>query len=192
MRSHARGVCCVVAVLLGFGLAQSAFAEDAAAIADRLHRVDAATALDGAGVVPWHLKMSVQLFDAKGQPGEQGLIEEWWSGAQMDRVVYALPSYKATELQRGGEFYRSKSAEQPPLMLELLREQVVHPMPQPRDVEGTLAEFRRERFGKASSIASCSTVRSKPRLTSQSACSRLIAWMRMEDRCGQRMTMDRS
>jgi TonB family protein len=148
MRSHARGASCIVAVVFGFGLARTALAEDAAALADRLHRVDAATALDGSGVAPWHLKMSVQMFDAKGQPGEQGLIEEWWSGAQMDRVVYALPSYKATELQRGGEFFRSKGAEQPPLMLELLREQVVHPMPQARDVEGTKAEVRKEKFGK--------------------------------------------
>ena len=141
------GLCWMVA-LVGPALVRPARAEDAAALADRLHRADAATALDIAGVAPWHLKMSVQMFDAKGQPGEQGLIEEWWSGAQMDRVAYALPSYKATELQRGDEFFRSKGAEQPPLMLELLREQVVHPMPQARDVEGTKAEVRKEKFGK--------------------------------------------
>ena len=141
------GWICAVSVAMVWG--QEAVAEDAAAIAERLHRVDAGSALDVAGVAPWHMKMSVQMFDAKGQPGEQGIIEEWWSGPQMDRVVYSLPSYKATELQNGSGFFRTKRAEQPPLMLELLREQVVHPMPAARDVEGTKAEMRKEKFGKA-------------------------------------------
>jgi TonB family protein len=130
-------------------IGSAAPAEDAAAIAARLHRVDAATALDAAALAPWHMKMSVQLFDAKGQPGEQGTIEEWWGGPQRDRVVYAMPSYKAAELQNGAGFFRTKGAEQPPWMLELLRAQVVHPMPPERDVEGTKAETRKEKFGKA-------------------------------------------
>ena len=147
MRGAVRSVCCFAVALLWLG--RAVFAEDAAAIAARLHRVDAATALDATGVVPWHMKMSVQLFDAKGQPGEQGTIEEWWDGPQKDRVVYAVPSYKATELQNDAGFFRTKGAEQPPWMLELLRAQVVHPMPPERDVAGSKAEARKEKFGKA-------------------------------------------
>jgi TonB family protein len=95
------------------------------------------------------MKAAVQMFDAQGQPGEQGIIEEWWSGPRMDRVVYAVPSYKATELQNAAGFFRTRGAAQPPLMLELLREQVVHPMPPQRDFEGTRPEVRRQKFGKA-------------------------------------------
>jgi TonB family protein len=148
MRRWMRGIYCVATVILCWGFACATHAENATAFAERLHRVDAGTALDVTGITPWHMKMSVQLFDAKGQPGEQGVMEEWWAGAQMDRLVYALPSYKATELQNGAGFFRTKGAEQPPLMLELLREQVVHPMPAERDIEGTKAEVRKEKFGK--------------------------------------------
>src|ERR1700677_475927 len=109
MRGWVRSVGCFAVAALWLG--QALPAEDAGAIAARLHRVDVATALDVAGVAPWHMKMSVQLFDAKGQPGEQGTIEEWWGGPQRDRVVYAVPSYKATELQHDAGFFRSKGAE---------------------------------------------------------------------------------
>ena len=147
MRGWLRKVFCS---MIAFPLSSSVvFAEDNAAMMARLHRVDVGTALDAAGVSPWHMKMSVQLLDGQGQAGEQGLIEEWWSGAKMDRVVYALPSYKATELQTASGFFRTRGAEQPPLILELLREQVVHPMPAERELEGTKPEVRKEKFGKA-------------------------------------------
>jgi len=96
------------------------------------------------------MKISVQLFDPKGQPTEQGLIEEWWASPQQDRITYTLPSYKATELQTPSGFFRTKAAAQPPLMLELLRDQAVHPMPPGRDLEGAKPEARKEKFGKAS------------------------------------------
>jgi TonB family protein len=149
MQTPMRGACSLVIAILFLSSRQAARAEDSDAIGARLQRVDAATALDASGVAPWHMKMSVQLLDAQGQPTEQGLIEEWWSGPTRDRVVYALPSYKATELQTEAGFFRTKGAEQPPLMLELLREQVVHPMPAARELEGAKPEVRKEKFGKA-------------------------------------------
>ena len=149
MRSLLHNFFCAMTAIQFIALGRIVVAEDATAIFARLHRVDAATALDAPGLAPWHMKMSVQLFDAQGKPGEQGLIEEWWSGPSMDRVVYAVPSYKATELQNAAGFFRTRGAAQPPLALELLREQVVHPMPPDRDLEGTKPEVREQKFGKA-------------------------------------------
>jgi TonB family protein len=130
-------------------LNRAAQAEDLKTMLERLNRVDTATALDAPSITPWHIKISVQLFDAQGKPAEQGLIEEWWAGPQLDRITFTVPSYKATELQNSTGFFRTKGAEPPPLMLELLREQVVHPMPPERDIEGTKPETRKEKFGKA-------------------------------------------
>jgi hypothetical protein len=191
MQTPMRGACSLVIAILFLSSRQAARAEDSDAIGARLQRVDAATALDASGVAPWHMKMSVQLLDAQGQPTEQGLIEEWWSGPTRDRVVYALPSYKATELQTEAGFFRTKGAEQPPLMLELLREQVVHPMPAARELEGAKPEVRKEKFGKAPLDASCWTVRSRRLRSFPLAFSRRIAWTRAKSRCGLRTTTAR-
>ncbi len=137
------------AALLWLALGHAAPAEDASAIAARLQRVDAATSLDALTVAPWHMKMSIQLFDPHGKPTEPGTIEEWWASPQQYRVTWFTPSYKATDLQTSTGFYRTKAAEQPPWLLEQLLEQVVHPMPPPRDTEGTLPEARKEKFGKS-------------------------------------------
>lgn len=102
--------------------------QDAAKFTERLHAVDAATALDGADAKPWHLKVSVQLFDRKGQTSDEGTIEEWWNSPELDRREYKTKGYTATEIRSGGKLYRTQGVDLPPYYLELLREQVVHPI----------------------------------------------------------------
>ncbi|MDP9052129.1 MAG: energy transducer TonB [Acidobacteriota bacterium] len=77
---------------------------------------------------PWHLKMSVQLFDAKGKLADSGTVEEWWSSPQLDRRQYKSTAYSATEIRRDGRVYRTPGADLPPYYLALLRWQVVHPV----------------------------------------------------------------
>jgi TonB family protein len=45
-----------------------------------------------AGLNPWHLKGSYQLYDAKGKPSEQGTFERWWASPQTYRTTWARPS----------------------------------------------------------------------------------------------------
>jgi protein TonB len=122
--------------------------DDVAGLADRLHRADSGSALDSPDAKPWHLKLAVQLFDEKGQLTDHGIIEEWWSSPGVDRREYKTDSYTATEIRKDGKLYRTKGAGSAPYYLELLRRQVVHPMPQSHDVEVSKPVLRKVSFGK--------------------------------------------
>ncbi len=94
--------------------------------------------------------MTVQLFDDKGTPTDQGTVEEWWNSPGADRREYKTGTYNATEVRTGGKLYRTKDAGSPPYSLELLREQVVHPMPKASEVDQSTPEARNVPFGKVS------------------------------------------
>ena len=125
----------------------AALAEDPGALRDRLHRSEVESSLDSAGIRPWHLKMTVQLFGAKGEPTtEQGTIEEWWSSPEAHRLVYTMPDYTATEVVNAkGSYFSDSSA---PLPLRQLLDQVVHPVPGSAEVDASTPELRKQSFGK--------------------------------------------
>jgi len=116
-------------------------------VSDRLQAADKASALDSAGITPWHLKMSVQFFDAKGKPGEQGTHEEWWASPDNNKRVYTLPSYTATFVHVDGKMFRTPGASHPPAMLELLLRQATHPMPTGPEVEHAQPQMSKLKFG---------------------------------------------
>lgn len=138
----------VTALCLLF-LVPAVHAEDAAQLAARLHAADAGSALDALGLKPWHLKMSVQLFDEKGKAKDQGTIEEWWSAPGTDRREYKTGAYSATEIRKDGQLYRTKDAEAPSYYLDFLREQAVHPMPTSSEIDQSTPELRKQTLGKA-------------------------------------------
>ena len=130
-------------------LAPTVRAEDATKLVERLHTADIGTALDTPGLKPWHLKMTVQLFDEKGKPSDEGTIEEWWSSSDLDRREYITNGYKATEIRHGATVYRTKGADLPSFYLEKLREQVVHPIPPTRpDAPPIKPDLRKLNVGK--------------------------------------------
>jgi TonB family protein len=55
-------------------------------------------------------------------------MEEWWASPDQDRREYKMGSYSATEIRTSGNTYRTKGADLPPYYLELLRNQIVHPV----------------------------------------------------------------
>jgi TonB family protein len=117
-------------------------------LADRLHRADELTAIDASDLIPWHLKLNVQLYDAKGKPAEAGTIEEFWAGPKMWSISYALPSYSGTWIQNAEGLYRTEGIGSAPMLLTLLLDEVVHPMPPPHDVDQSTPELRKITFGK--------------------------------------------
>jgi len=138
-----------VPVLSLLFIAPAIHAEDATQLAARLHAADAGSALDVEGVKPWHLKLSVQLFDEKGKPKDSGTIEEWWSAPGTDRREYKTSTYSATEIRKGGQLYRTKDVEMPSYYLDYLREHAVHPMPASSEVDQSTPELRKQSLGKA-------------------------------------------
>ena len=115
----------------------------------RLHEAAASNALDVDGVKPWHMKLAVQLLDAKGIATEQGTFEEWWSRPDRYRLVYDLPDYKATELHNDAGYFRTKSTGEPPAHVLELIHAIVHPMPSDAEIDKATPDLRRHSFGTA-------------------------------------------
>jgi len=126
----------------------NARAEDAAALAARLHTTAAASSIDTPGSKPWHLKMSVQLYNAKSKPTEQGTVEEWWAGPDLNRVTYTTPSYTGTQLRNKNGVFRTKSQTYEPAILRDVLEQVVHPISHEEDIDQAKPDLRKEKFGQ--------------------------------------------
>jgi len=129
-------------------LACDASAEDTTALIGRLHRAAALNSIDDATMKPWHLKLSFQLFDAKGTPTEKGTIEEWWAGPSTHKTVYTSPSYTSTEIRTKDGLFRSKGMSYVPSSIELVLRQVVHPMPSEHDIADSKPDLRKETPGK--------------------------------------------
>jgi TonB family protein len=144
MRRYGYAAVLVTAFLSG----GRAGAQDGATLAARLQAADAGSALDSADMKPWHLKITVQLFDDKGNASDHGTIEEWWNGAGADRREYATTAYTATEIRQGRDLYRADGTNAPPYYLDLLRAQTVHPMPKPAEVQSASPELKKVNFGK--------------------------------------------
>jgi TonB family protein len=142
---------CLHAAVLLFVLlfGNNASAQDPPALAARLHAMAAMSSIDDAGLLPWHLKMDVQLFDAKGKPSQQGTIEEWWASPEMYRVKFAFPSFTRTELHTKDGVFATKGGPFEPGVLDDLLEQVVHPVPHDAAIDSSKLDLRTQTFGGA-------------------------------------------
>jgi len=140
-------MCCLAfcSLLIGVSAAQN---DDAASLKDRLRTATKATSLNDDDVEPYYLKIDVQLYDEKGKPGEQGTVEEWWAGAGKDKRVYTMPSYTATVVSEDGKTFRTPNVSYPPVTVELLRNQVIHPMPEESELEAIQPQVKKITFGK--------------------------------------------
>lgn len=114
---------------------------------DRLHAAENATTLTREGINPFYLKLDVQLYDAKGQPGEKGTIEEWWAGDSTEKTVFTTPSYTATHIRKGDEIFRTAGVPYPPNLLTALLNQVIHPISSRLEIDNSKATMRTTKFG---------------------------------------------
>ena len=148
MTSKCRFILSSLSIVAMFALVGGLHAQDSTALVERLHRATLLNSIDDATMKPWHLKLSFQLFDAKGKPTETGTIEEWWAGPTMYKTVYTSPSYTSTEIQTKDGRYRSRGATSVPSLLELVLRQVVDPMPSEQDIADSKPNLRKEDVGK--------------------------------------------
>lgn len=122
-------------------------AADTAALTKRLHNAAEASSLDDPSLKPWHLKMTFQLLGKKGSVAEEGTIEEWWSAGNYKRI-YVSPSYNATEIKHGSDLYRTTGQTSAPYLLDLLRDEAVHPLANDDEMNKSVPDLRVESFGK--------------------------------------------
>jgi TonB family protein len=134
-------------VLLVLLCALPSVAQDAAALTARLHAAAAASSIDTPDLLPWHLKLDVQLFDAQGKPTDKGTVEEWWASPDMIRVTYTMPSYTVTKLHKKDGSFRTKGPTDEPAILDDLLAKVAHPMPTDAEVDRANPDLRKQKFG---------------------------------------------
>src|SRR6185312_12981515 len=134
------------AVLLSASV--SARADDAAVLKGRLHAAEKDSSLNDADVKPFYLKLLVQLFDAKGKPGEQGTVEVYWKDAERQKRVYSFPSYSATEVHTGNKIFRTANSNPPPQMAALLVAQELHPMARLDEIDASQPQMQKVTLGK--------------------------------------------
>ncbi len=135
------------ATLLLLATTPCGLAQDATALKTRLESAQQRSSLEDAALKPWHLKLTVHLFNEKGKPTGDGTIEEWWISPGHDRREYNAGAYKATELRDDDKQYRTKGAGTPPYLLSLLRDQAVKPIALEKE-DSSHAELRKETIGK--------------------------------------------
>lgn len=116
--------------------------ENASPLLARLHEAEQKATLAGDGTKPYYLKIAVQLYDAKGRATEQGTVEQWWAGPELERRVFTLPSYRAVEVRKPKELFRSQGMPYPPSIVESLLQEIVHPMPAASEIDASVPDIR--------------------------------------------------
>lgn len=134
-------------LLAGLGLGGRAGAQDAAALAARLHATAEATSIDSADMEPWQLKDGCATLRCEGKPTEQGTIEEWWGEPEMYRVTFIFPSYTGTQLHNKDSAFETKGGTFEPGVLDDLLDQVVHPMRHEEEFDQGMPLLRNQKFG---------------------------------------------
>lgn len=107
----------------------------------------AANNLDIEGRTPFHLKMTFQLYDLAGKPGETGTVEEWWASPQSRRVIVSAPSLKENGAPLSDT---SPSAVREGYLVRRLIDESVHPVPEHKPVPGETMEEQTQKYGEVS------------------------------------------
>jgi len=116
-----------LAILLP-AVAWGAKGESASEMLATLQREAAANSLDQAGLKPWHIQLSAQVFEGGSTAEGVGTIDVWWSGPGNEKRVFAFPNYNGTEIVTADGIYRSAGLESEPMLVAMLVDQYVNPM----------------------------------------------------------------
>ena len=138
----------ITATAMLFLTLASARADDPQTLKDRLHAAEKDTSLTGDDVQPFYLKMSVQLYDSKGAPSEQGTVEVFWANRHRQKLIYSFPSFSRTEVRIDDNMFSMPSAAAPPEMVRTLLDQVLHPMPSAEAIDKSQPVMQKITLGK--------------------------------------------
>jgi TonB family protein len=119
--------------LLAFAQASSpAQPTDVATPTDPKERIELGrkvNGLQGAELMPWHLKVSYEVFDADGKSKDKGTYEEWRISAKQFKLVFQSPAVALEEYGTDQGVFRTDGKEWPSRPLGMLQQAIVHPIP---------------------------------------------------------------
>ena len=113
---------------LAIAVAPFARAEDTGALQSQLKKAADLSTPNDAALKPWHAKLSIQLYDLKGNPAGTGTAEEWWMAPNNEKRVFAFPSYQGTEIITSDGIYRSANLVSEPMLVATVLNQFINPM----------------------------------------------------------------
>jgi TonB family protein len=133
-------------ITLALGLLALPFAANAEQHADPEHvkQAIAANSLDVEGKVPFHLKMTFQMYDLNGKESEAGTIEEWWAAPGVHHLEIKSPSYNFTA---PSDVPVSDIPSREKFLVNMLRGEALSPLPDMTRNHLPIAEDSRS-FGK--------------------------------------------
>lgn len=93
---------------------------------------------------PWHMKATYQLFNEKGEPGEQGTFEYWWATPKVYRATWTRgdSTYTVWHSADGSEAYQD-SGSGIDLFEEYLKSAFLSPLPSQDEIDPAKFKFAR-------------------------------------------------
>lgn len=101
--------------------------------------------IDVAGMPPWELKATFQLFDAKGVPTETLKLDEIWAGPNQQRQEWSNGSSQETTIVNHDGTFHSGAEQSVPPYAEAALQTIVHPVPEV-DAESIDVTMQQQRF----------------------------------------------
>ncbi len=107
-------------------------------LAGLLSAASARNTLLAADLPPWHLRAAYQAFGEDGKAEGQGVFEEFHAGPKKDRVGYTSPVFTQTDYLLASGHLRAGNPRWAGLAEQLVRHNLVHPMPNPGVLAGAV------------------------------------------------------
>ncbi len=115
-------------------------------VASRLLAATDTTSLESIYKRPWYMKVQVDIPAKNSSPDSVGTIERWQDG-ERSKTVYSLGSSQLTQLNLENKQFRVQEGDLIPDAVEDGFENILHPGPSAKALEGTQPELRRKPFG---------------------------------------------
>jgi len=109
-----------------------------------------------AGLKPWHLIASFQLYDDQGKASENGTYEYWWASPQVYRTAFKRPSSTQSYWHTiDGKHTILNTGEARSFAEDKLEKALFSPLPMESDLDPKRTEFQRENFPAKGVTAPC-------------------------------------
>lgn len=94
---------------------------------------------------PWHLKVTYQLYDDAGKPGEKGTYEYWWVSANLHRSTWTRPGATYTDwYTTNGKHYYLETGERLGFFEYKLQSALLAPLPDADELNPSKVTLSRE------------------------------------------------
>ena len=129
-------------------VSQPCFASDQGeSVASRLLAARDHSSLESIYKRPWYMKVQVNLPEKNSRPDSVGTIERWQDG-EKSKTVYSLGASKFTQLDLEDKHYQLQEGDLIPDSVQDGFQDILHPGPSAKALEGTQLELRKQPFGK--------------------------------------------